>query len=55
MEKNTLNIKLQELGAEVLKLHLTYPNNQDFGEATRKVVKKKLDTVFKQHYLKKNL
>lgn len=51
--KESLAYKLQQLGAEVLKLHLKYPNDQKFGMNTRASLKRHLDKVLKEHYLQK--
>jgi hypothetical protein len=53
-QEQTLAHKLQQLGAEVLKLHLKYPNDQRFGKEVRSSLKEHLDKVLKKHYIDKN-
>ena len=53
MEKNTLEKQLTEVGAQVLKLHLKHPNNEEFGAVVRQVIKDRLNSVIKQNYLKR--
>ncbi len=53
MEK-TLEKKLTEVGAQVLKLYLRYTDDSELGKQTKQLVKTKLNKVLKKHYLKSN-
>jgi len=53
MEKNSLEEKLVRLGAKILKMHLTYPNDAEFGREARHIIKESLESTLKNHYLKK--